>query len=1240
MLGWNPVFIQHGGKMGHETIQQGQQEPTPDNTKAANQSSVGEILKGYLPESVTGLVGYGGKDNTIMAEGDSLLGKLTGQVLSKYLIDYGLSSLLAFADRQALDMLKSYETFSQVYDKLQRFTNGLSLAISVWGSLPAPVRTGVLFLTGRVMYYLPKGMFDTMEGYLVDADKEIKNTALVSAVEKLTLVVQLMGSPVSSAIGMGKYLYSYFMGPSVGNEHPEEQVSDNGLPESGEHIADSLAKIDLHIIWLEIKGLKLAETTNGEDQRSKEGGLYANFALGARMFATERSLGEKQRLTLIFPWSGGAILESDGPISVLDHFMFGNLFEVDQLEITYLKATNQGIDEARFALAKLSVFHDTITTSELEATYVRNKGMAFAGNVALSLLGWKASSHIDLMLDAEGGFVSGKINSFEESTGVLTVKEASMDREKGFHLQQAEVDLEKLVGLNMSAFVDELAISNQSVKGKGGVRANGDIGLFKGSKGDHLKITNFMGSVAFDNQAVDLNVSAGLVVQFDNVEAGGDFTVGYHTKDGQATFKLDNGYFSANYPGFTATAKEISYNHEARQFLMPYATASISSLGIEGEIHNLLIDGTGVQFTEIKVKGPDEVKVMDGLTLKGLGLQIEKASSGYVLRANAGVDLKLLTPQISGRVDNMELELSNDSFQANVDYLGLEASWFKLSITDTAISKVGFSAAEAELLLKGGKAEEGDKGLPGLNTGLLDFLPVNEVGVKLSGIDFSAMGLTIERFTPMIPPIHFKALGIAGSIDFERMHAALSGSKSFSLADMLPGLPLSFTMIFPVLPGLEVYGSLGASANFTLMLGMEAQNNDGLWDVSGGVGFDGDVGLRVELGAQLGSQAIVALSAGAFAEGGARLQANAEVGGGARYDRDNKRFKRETPLVVKYNLAADAVAKVGVVIKAKAFYVFEKKLYEWTAAEWVLGTYRVKGQLGEQENGDIAHQSASTNRSGLDSERAKPVPYREIRGKELEDVLRSDEYVSGSGELRKKLLADEYDIKKKWVSDLLLKQDEATKKFEKARVKHEVLMDKKNTYLMKLLGDDDNNLNEKLEEFNNKHRLEEIWECIETEGHALDRIESSMKHALNTLEKIISLETSVAEFGLGSALKEMEDIETIAVPDMQGLETLISDAEASLQDYANDVTETTPILTVKQFIVLSTTKRLGLWSRERKSIGNIDRALEAYHQTPGPETLHVLSEKIDAYGNRKNERMPAVLLLKKSVEELKQQLNK
>ncbi len=1200
---------------------------------AAKQAGISEVLKQYAPSSVGRIMGLGSSEKGVMEDGDSMLSLVTEQMLSKYLSEFGLTSLLAFADRKALAMLQRVETFSMVFDKLQRFTNALSLALAVWSNLPAPVRTGILYLTGRVMHALPKGMFTTMEAYIVDADREVKNTSLAFAVEKLTLVVQVMSNPVSSAIGMGKMLYSYFWGAAPEQGVPDLVPAGDAVASDGKASKESLAKIDLRIIWVEVKGLHLEGSKDAAEGGSQtEGGLHADFALGARMFGHQRSIGENGKLTLIFPWSGGAVLEMQDTVSILSHVQFKDLFEIDRLDMTLLKASNDGIQELGFALNKFGIFNDTVTMSEATAAYSKSTGMVFAGTAALNILQWSASGGLKLELDAEGHFLSGSIDSFSESKDILSVGKVSLHRDQGFYLESAALNLNNAVGIDLTAFVEHLDINNKSVSGKGGIKANNTLTLF----GDRVKMTDAVGTLAVTDQTYRLDASAGLDVNISGVKAGGKFAISRDSAAEQTSFELQGGYFSADYDSFQVESNGIAYNHADGKLIMPKAEVSLKALGIKGEVHDLEIDKTGVVFKQAKISGPETINLLPGLVLQGLSFEVSRAGEEYAVKLLGGVEVNTDSPKLKGKVSQAALTLDKDGFRANVESLSLEMAMFRLSAEKAAVSKDGFHVDTATLEFLGRQAGDSEQGtgILGLNSGLLDFLPLNRVGVRLTDVDFSGQGLKVGSFKPMIPPLSFRALGIAGEVDFENLRAKLAGEKAFSLADMVPGLPLSVSIMFPIVPGLEVYGSLGAAAQFALSMGMEAQGDNGVWRVAGNTGIKGDVGLRVELGVQAGTQAILALSAGVFAQGTARMKADASIAGKAKYDRETKRFKREEPLVISYSLAADAVASVGIVVKAKALYFLEKKLYEWTAAEWVLGSYSVKGELGEKDDEAVPSKG---EKLGLDRERSNPAPVREIVGRELDELLTSEAYIMGSGEARKKILAKEHDVKHAGLISLQTQRVEANSRFEKRSAQYMRVMAKKEAYFHKLLAANAPDTNAKLEAFNAKYKLDVIWEKLEAHGYALDRIENTIHNSLKDLEKIMALQVSDLERGMPGNLNEIGDTNGLDIPDLVEVEALIDNAEAMAS--ADPLLQAQAVIlpTVTRFKELSVTKSIfrGVTSRGDR-ITRVDNALAAYHATPGLDALRVLRQEIETYLqiNHDSGRVPAVLFLQSQVNEL------
>jgi hypothetical protein len=59
------------------------------------------------------------------------------------------------------------------------------------------------------------------------------------------------------------------------------------------------------------------------------------------------------------------------------------------------------------------------------------------------------------------------------------------------------------------------------------------------------------------------------------------------------------------------------------------------------------------------------------------------------------------------------------------------------------------------------------------------------------------------------------------------MFGEIGYKKSLSLQELAVGLPLHVSMIFPVFPGLEVYGSLGADANLDIDILLNAKGQEG-----------------------------------------------------------------------------------------------------------------------------------------------------------------------------------------------------------------------------------------------------------------------------------------------------------------------------------------------------------------------------------------------------------------------------
>lgn len=1182
-------------------------------------------------------------EQALLKDGDGLFGSVAKQVLWKYFSEFGLTAILAYSDRRALDMLRSFESYRMAVDKLTGFTNALSTAVTIWDSLPAPVRTGVLFITGKVMYALPSSAFSYFEGLLVDADRSVKNTMVVQAVDKLKWFIKAANNPISSIWQVGKGLYNSWW--STAEEGDEPKAESAGATADQADDKASLAKIDLRIIWVEVKGFKLAKTTE-EGEQQREGGLQADFAFGMRMFGVQKSLGEDGRLTLIFPWSGGAIMELDETINILDNVAVPKLFEVQKLEMTFLRATNEGVDHARFALGKFGVFSDTIALSGMKASYDRREGMTFAGQATINLFRWAATGQLSLELDRDGTFMHGALKNFKESTGTVTVGEASFDKGKGFLLRDAAINFNKAIGFDLTGFINELVINNDQVVGEGGFKANQAIKL----AGDHVTLNDVKGTVKADGKHAVIDAEATPKIDFKHVDATGKFHIGYDTEAGEPIIELSGGEFRVAYDTFSISAKGITYDHKKRQFGMEKADLLLPSVDVQGSISNVVIGKDGVQFTNASVVGPEQLKIIEGLMLNGTRFDVEKAGDGYTITAQASVVVDVQHPEVSANAENIRVTFAENDLSASVESLQLRTSVFSVDVKNATVGNAGFSVAEAglRLHLNGDRTAEADAGklISGFNSGIFDFLPVSGIGFTVYDVGFSSEGFRIGKFEPDIPPLSFNALGISGSVDFKQLEAALKGEKTFSLADFAGALPLSVSIAYPVVPGLEVYGSAGAEASLGLALGVAAKGKDGVWGVTGGVGIHGRVALRLELGVQAGSQALIALSAGAFAEGSATADAQADISGAARWDRERKSFAKEAPLMARYKIEAEAKAAVGIVIKAKALYFFEKKLYEFTAAEWVLGHYRMDGQLGEKSLEDDKLVSSMAEKPMLDTSSATKVPIVTKEGQDVDVMLRSDRYIYGSGDERRALLSEERAIKAARLREMEEQRVKADQRFEKLRKQYITTMDKKLAYFMRPENLEAPDINERMAAFNKASKLDKLWEKLEQCGATLDEVETGIDRVSRALETLVALNPDKLQEGIADEVQLLDDQEealsSLKMPDLDTLETMVSEADAAVPDVSPTPTaRETPLMSLERFITATTTKSRFLGQEtKRKKITLIDQALERYHERPDDERLAALEQAIDGYlANSKSERVPFVIVLRRQVKDKRKKRN-
>jgi hypothetical protein len=1164
----------------------------------------------------------------------SIIGDLTAQTLGSFLSKRSLGALLGFADHQALEALSSYSSFKAVYDTAVSFSNALTLAINIWDSIPAPVRTGILFLTGKLMMAIPLvNKMSYTEELIVDADQDVKDTYLVYAVDQLKMVLKAVNSPVSSAIGFGKYLYSSWWGGG-GGDSPAAKAGEARAAKSGDRRGD-LAKLNLEIIWLDVKALHLEKTKRGKNgEETQKGGLHADFAFGVNIFNESRNLGEVQQLTLILPWSGGVLLHCSGPVNIIKKFTFQDLFEINQLDMTMLEISNEGLQKLSFQLGKLDIGGDALSMGSAKAGYAKGKGMNFRGDMALNMYGWHAKAALELILDGDGKFDDGKVTDFSESSKMLTIGSASLNKDKGFSLVDAEVDLQPVTGLDLKAKLPALNITRSSVSGTATVQAN-DIPLL----GDKIKLAKVGGKATYRSSTDwEVEASAALSMKFPHVQSSGQFSISHKSLSGATDLQLKNGKFQAGYAGVTLTASGMEYQHAKRSFTLSNAEIDVKAIDTRMAVSGVTIDHNGVAFDEASISHKKTITLFKGVTIDNTLLTLGKNADGFKASAEADLAVDIGSPKVQGEAKRVSVSFDSNGLRGTAGALKLRTTPFNLEMENARFSKHELSVGKANIAFNTGGSRESDREagqmIPSLKQGLLDFIPIGPIAFEADNVLVAPTGFSVGGIKTLIPAVSFSAFGVDGHVDLEKLTATLSANHQLSL-DKMTGLPLKAEVFFPVFPGLEIYGSLAGCANLGLGFNFSAGAEDNDWAVKGALKVNAGITLTAGLGAQLGSQLLVAMSAGLFAEGKAELvNAGATISGTTRYDRPRKKFVVVKPLQVDYDFSAAAIVSVGGEIKVKALYFFERTLYRYTAAEWTLGKYELKGKLGDAD-GKLAPEKA--DKLGLASNKAAPAPTSALDAQTTASKLRSDEPIGNSADARLELLKDDAGKTSQQLQQLHKSATAEREELKRLELRYVAVMRKKQQWAEAMVHSmSADAVNRKLEEFNVKHGVEALQQSYSARVAELEGIQHRIDMALQKLAALGSSGASGLDHGVKSKLDEVSALGDIAIPAGTSLHhggAVLDKADKDIDDEVKRqklVLDTlNRVMPLSSFISNTTTSNL-LGQTVRKTIVPVDHALEAYHQDKGAPALLHLKKQIDIYLSHSDSQRTAYVLLLQS----------
>lgn len=1168
-------------------------------------------------------------DNAVMQR--SVVSDFTWSLLDSQFKTLGLNGLLTLADTGTLYLLTRLETFTQIVGKVTTFANALAIAINIWDAIPAPVKTGILFLTGKVATYLPN---ETLVNYshtlLVAADGDGAVGQLRTVLDYLQMIIQAVKNPVTSVFNLGKHIYSTWWGGEKTESTHEDKK--NTTPEERKK---DLASIDLHIIWLKVGSIGLKNTQKKtEDKDEQKGGLHATFALGYRLFDHEGSLGDDGKLTLILPWEGGAILESKGRVNLVDKIVFGSdLFVVRKLDMTLLNVSNEGLRDLTLELDEFSIAKRTVYADKIKAGYHKDEGATFSASAGVKLYGWEGGANLLLALDEKGNFREGTMKDFKENSNLVTIGESQISRTEGLTLSDARLNLLALTGLDIQAVIEKLRVKDSSVTGIAKVSGN-NIPLWD----EKVKLDTIEGKLTAETEHWEAEAQAKLSVIFPDVQASGKASIRYSSKENKTHITLSEGKFSADYQGLHFEAKGLGYNHDDKLFTMETAKliAKIHDKTVDGSVENVTIDKNGVKFNTALVKGPRELSLFEGFTLEEMQLLIRENGKSMTLSSNA----KMGIGSVEGEAKQISIGVEADGFEGSIASANVKTPVFALEFSDAKINKEGLSVKTAQFRLGDQRSRDKEKEMknyvPDLNLGWLDFLPV---GFEVGDISINQDGLSIKSFKPTLDKISFAAFGAFAELDPKNQTGQGGYKNRIELKDLVAGLPLQVSMIFPVFPGLEVYGSLEAGAGLDIDIALSAKGNEGLWAVGDHANFIGSIFVKAELGANAGSQMLVALSAGLFAKGEAKLDAGAKLSGVTHFDRNKRKFVTDKPLVIDYRFKPEAIASIGVVVKARALYLFEKTLFEYTAAEWRMGTYALVGTIGDKEN---ALAPDKPKELGIKGPKTAMPDYREIKGEEAQTLLKSDRWIEHSGDERMAILNKERGEVTKQLNEMKAQSIKAATERRQLEESYIRLMNKKVSYFHSLSETlNSSQANKRLAEFNQKYGIESLQEHYAGLVEKEEMLTHDIEKYLNKLASLANVNRDVLEKGgLAAPLSAVEESQKatdgLELPDTQSFSQSLALAseglDAAIQRDNVVITGINRVMSAADFELHSTTREF-FGTTRRKNIKSVDTALAAFHNDKTEAKLILLEQAIKTYlaTSPESGRGPVVKVLQEQV---------
>jgi Domain of unknown function (DUF4157) len=271
-------------------------------------------------------------------------------------------------------------------------------------------------------------------------------------------------------------------------------------------------------------------------------------------------------------------------------------------------------------------------------------------------------------------------------------------------------------------------------------------------------------------------------------------------------------------------------------------------------------------------------------------------------------------------------------------------------------------------------------------------------------------GVSVDSVAPVLSKLGVRALGVAAEVDLENGRGKVAGD-----IEVAPEIP-SLDFEFPIIPQILLMGHLSLEARATLgaTLAGTLEKHSGSPEIPFHLGSEAtltaSLGVLAKAGVHVGTHFLASLGASLFAEARAEVTAGAGLSGvlyidpGARTVRIGT--EPEDAVKAHYALSAALQASLGVVVEARAFYVFKGTLFKYTFKTWDLGNYLLEGDIDANAAGgyEVDHQKGAFE--GADGKPRPPIPEVEEIADARQLMLKNGLAIPGSGEERQRIIQE------------------------------------------------------------------------------------------------------------------------------------------------------------------------------------------------------------------------------------------